>query len=251
MRALQVAPRPEVLTSPRFRSAAADAVEVVFDAAVGAAVSDPAQQPHLLFGERLWLGHARLIARSAQARALTAAPRRYAILRPVDPAVAESLREQHKPKRVRVLLVGESAPAGETFFYSANSTLYYETRAAFERAVPLREERDGFLESFARLACYLDDLCLEPVNQLPDTERHRKRLASVGPLAARLSKYDPEVVIAIGKTTAAPHVLTALERAGLTNLPFHCVAFPGRPEHKRALHSEMDAILSSIRWIAG
>jgi hypothetical protein len=168
----------------------------------------------------------------------------------VDPAIAEALREQYKPKRVRVVLVGESAPAGETFFYSANSRLYHETRDAFERAAPARDQGGGFLETFVRLGCYLDDLCLVPVNQLPDRERERERLASVGPLAARLVDYDPEVVIAIGKTTAAPHVLTALEQGDLTHLPFHRVPFPGRPEHKRAFHSEMDAILGSISWDA-
>jgi hypothetical protein len=225
-------------------------VEVVLDDPVGAAVSDPSQQLNLLFGERLSLRHARLIARSARARRSPPRRHRYAILRSVDPAVAESLREQHKPKRVRVLFVGESAPAGETFFYSANSTLYYETQAAFERAVPVRDGRGGFRASFVRLGCYLDDLCLAPVNQLPDRERERERLASVGPLAARVRDYTPEVVIAIGKTTAAPHVLTALEQAGLTHLPFHRVPFPGRPEHKRAFHREMDAILSSIGWNA-
>jgi hypothetical protein len=166
----------------------------------------------------------------------------------MDAAVAESLRGEHKPRRVRVAFVGESAPAGDTFFYAENSTLYHETRSAFERALPDQPVPEGFLERFERRGCYLDDLCLEPVNQLPDRERERRRSEAMEPLAERLLEYDPGVVVAIGKTTAAPLVLSALRHAGLADIPFHVVAFPGRPEHKADFHRELDTILGSIDW---
>jgi hypothetical protein len=166
----------------------------------------------------------------------------------MDRAIAEALRKEHKPKPVCVAFVGESAPAGDTFFYAANSTLYYETRDAFERALPANRGSERFLERFEALGCYLDDLCLTPVNRLADDERRQRREEAVEPLAARLRDYAPEVVVAIGKTTAAPHVRSALRHADLAAIPFHIVSFPGRPEHRVGFHREMDSILDSVDW---
>jgi hypothetical protein len=164
----------------------------------------------------------------------------------VHPTAVESLRDAHKPAQVRFVFIGESAPAGDTFFYAANSTLYFETRAAFERAFPLQLAARPFLEVFVALGCYLDDLCLEPVNNLPDPERQRKRTGAVASLASRLRSYDPQLIIAIGKTTAAPHVQSALQYSGLTQVPFRTVAFPGRPAHKIVFHREIDQILRLV-----
>jgi len=51
----------------------------------------------------------------------------------VDP---DELRARYCPDVVRVLFVGESSPAGGTFFYAANSKLYFATKHAFEQARP-------------------------------------------------------------------------------------------------------------------
>lgn len=165
------------------------------------------------------------------------------MLRSVQLAEAESLRKAHKPAQVRLLFVGESAPASGTFFYAQNSTIYFETRAAFDHAFPMKPATKPFLDLFMELGCYLDDLCLEPINNLPVADRQRKRIEAVGPLAERLRGYRPQMVIAIGKTTAAPHVESALQCAGLTQVPLRLVAFPGRPEHKVMFHREMASIL--------
>jgi hypothetical protein len=72
----------------------------------------------------------------------------------------EHLRLYYRPPEVRVLFVGESPPAGGTFFYAADSGLYRATRDAFYEAIP--EARSGkFLERFAAYGCYLEDLCQE------------------------------------------------------------------------------------------
>jgi hypothetical protein len=159
----------------------------------------------------------------------------------------ERLRQRYRPSDVRLLFVGESAPAGGTFFYAANSTLYFETRTAFARALPDQLSGLRFLDLFKTYGCYLDDLCLEPINKLPQTARRQKRIDAEASLGERLRRYDPQMAVAIGKTTAAPHVRTALDRAGLTETPLGIVAFPGRPEHKVMFHTEMDAILRSAR----
>lgn len=165
-------------------------------------------------------------------------------------AAIERLRTRHRPVDVRLLFVGESAPAGGTFFYAENSTLYFETRAAFARAFPEHLPGRAFLDLFKELGCYLDDLCLDPINQLPDPVRRQRRIDAEASLAERLRRYDPRTVVAIGKTTAAPHVRTALDRADLTKISLRVVAFPGRPEHKIMFHREMDGILASARAAA-
>ena len=166
---------------------------------------------------------------------------------PEKPASAaiERVRASYRPPEIRLLFVGESAPAGGTFFYAGNSTLYYETHAAFARALPTQMVATRpFLEMFKELGCYLDDLCLEPVNHLERAARRQKRTDAEGLLAQRLQAYSPLMVVAIGKTTAAPHVRAVLAASGLASLPLRVVAFPGRPEHKVMFHSEMNAILS-------
>jgi hypothetical protein len=56
-------------------------------------------------------------------------------------------------------------------------------RAAFVAAMPQMFAVDDFLETFRAAGCYLDDLCLEPLNNLPDRERKEKRTQAEGPLA--------------------------------------------------------------------
>jgi hypothetical protein len=157
----------------------------------------------------------------------------------------ERLRRRYRPARITLLFVGESAPAGGTFFYARNSTLYREMRAAFAAAVPQTFGRGDFLETFRTAGCFLDDLCLEPVNSLPDRERREKRTQAEGALSRRLRRYRPQTVVAIGKTTTAPHVRLALARAGLGGVAFNIVSFPGRPAHKADFHRELRSLLRS------
>lgn len=157
----------------------------------------------------------------------------------------ERLRRRYKPAPITLLVVGESAPAGGTFFYAANSTLYREMRTAFVAALPQMFALGDFLETFRAAGCYLDDLCLEPVNNLPDRERREKRTQAEAALARRLRHYRPEMVVAVGKTTTAPHVRLALARAGLAGVAFDVVSFPGRPAHKKDFHRELESVLRS------
>lgn len=74
-------------------------------------------------------------------------------------SAAERRRRRYKPDDIRVLFIGESPPAGGTFFYYANSNLYDATRAAFEAALPALRKESDFLDAFKRLGCYVEDLC--------------------------------------------------------------------------------------------
>jgi hypothetical protein len=101
----------------------------------------------------------------------------------------------------------------------------------------LSRQDESFLETFRDLGCYVDDLCLEPVNHLPEPERAARRVEAEPALARRIKQYQPVVVVAIGKTTAAPCVQRALDSAGLADARFERLPFPGRPEHKGRLSS--------------
>ena len=88
----------------------------------------------------------------------------------------------------------------------------------------MRQE-DDFVAAFQRLGCYLNDLCLVPVNQLDmrDPKRLGERERGVAPLARRMKPLKPTVVCVVMKDIL-PVVSVAVERAhidaGREALPF-------------------------------
>ena len=148
----------------------------------------------------------------------------------------EALRDRYRPTDVRVLFVGESPPAGGTFFYAANSNLYYATKDAFETGVPDLLSDADFLDDFEALGCFLDDLCLEPVNHLKGTaeleaQREAERKRGEEPLAERIRTDDPQAVVIVMKGIAA-NVRSAMVTANAGDLPER--AFPFARFHSRA-----------------
>ena len=139
--------------------------------------------------------------------------------------MTESLRRSYRPEQVRLLLVGESPPASGRFFYRANSSLYRATREAFARVYERDWSTDSeFLEFFQSLGCYLDDLCLEPIDKHDDLDREEKRKLAVPSLAARIKSYDPERIASVmyeihGHVCRAAS-LAGMERAVAASLPF-------------------------------
>ena len=162
----------------------------------------------------------------------------------------DELRARYRPDGVRVLFVGESPPAGGTFFYAANSKLYFATKQAFEMAVPDLVE-PPFLESFRALGCYLDDLCLVPVNHLKLTvpaqkrERLKRRKEGEPALTARIRDITPEVVILV-MSDIQENVRRAAAAAGIA-VPFVVLPFPGRPEHASRFDRDLQGALVDLR----
>ncbi|MBW6396299.1 hypothetical protein KPL78_00500 [Roseomonas sp. HJA6] len=132
----------------------------------------------------------------------------------------EALRLSFRPERVRMLMVGESAPAGGTFFYRANSNAYREIRKAFGR-----DGDDGFLAWFKAQGFYLDDLVLTPINTTGRAERQSACEAGIAPLSERIRNYRPQMVIAFKKSICR-EVLEAVRRSG-TGAAYECTHFPG------------------------
>lgn len=139
---------------------------------------------------------------------------------------AERTRRHYKPTDIRVLLIGESPPAGGTFFYYANSNLYNATCEAFKAAIPTLHKEPDFLDAFKQLGCYVEDLCEQPVNdlELRDPKRLQARVDGVKPLARRMKRWTPRVVVVVMKaiTGDAGDALAASGHAGVEReeLPF-------------------------------
>lgn len=124
-----------------------------------------------------------------------------------------------------MLFIGESPPAGGTFFYYANSNLYRATREAF--ATGARTFRDGdFLRFFQPAGCYLEDLAVEPVNGAPQGPvGGRACKAGIAPLADRIKPLAPRVVVIVGYGIA-DHVARSLELAGHADVGREKLPFP-------------------------
>jgi hypothetical protein len=144
----------------------------------------------------------------------------------------ERLRSSYRPKRVRILFVGEGPPASGRFFYLTDSGLYRAIRDAVIQVFPtIRNET--FLKSFQELGCYLVDLCGRPVDRLGDRARRRARIAGEPRLSKTLRQLQPPVVIIVAKsiTQNVQRAETLANWSGVrVTLPY-----PGRWYHHRAV----------------
>jgi hypothetical protein len=114
----------------------------------------------------------------------------------------ERLRTSFKPTQCRLLLVGESRPAGGTFFYRGDSHLFERTREAFEAHYGSLSGEDAFLRFFKSLGCFVIDLCGEPVNNLSRKERRARHLAGEEPLGKALEALKPAAIVVVMKAIA-------------------------------------------------
>jgi len=156
----------------------------------------------------------------------------------------EGYRNAYRPQYVKYLVVGESPPQGGRFFYQANSILFRQTQIAFSHVFG-KACGDGvaFLQFFQEQGFYLDDLCLVPVNGLPDQDRIRKRLAGIGPLAERIKSYKPTKIIVVMKGIAS-EVGVACRVAGV-NPPDLVLPFPVRPAHQATFRGDLARFLQA------
>ena len=145
-------------------------------------------------------------------------------------AQRERLRRRYRPRRVRVLLVGEAPPASGRFFYRADSGLYRAIRRPFVALFPSRPGR-SFLESFRDHGCFLVDLCGRPVDRLPPALRRKARREGEAGLARALRALRPSAVVVVVKSVGAS-VRRSARRADwsgtLVELPY-----PGRWKRNR------------------
>ena len=157
---------------------------------------------------------------------------------------AEALRARYRPNTIKVLFVGESAPAGGRFFYAGNSSAFREFRQAL---APMIGGPDLFLDRFRDAGLYLDDLVLTPVNHLTQREREARNAAAAPALAARIAIYRPRMIVGFAKRITLPlaraHALSGVE------CPLHVVAFPGNGQQAN-FRRELAEILPGLLAIA-
>jgi hypothetical protein len=147
-----------------------------------------------------------------------------------------SLREKWKPARVRLLLVGESAPdpgsADRRFFYSdeldRRDNLFRGVVHALYDEKVRRKTTKSKNELLARLQAhgvYLIDLVPYPVDKLGAKQRREARQSSVSALVAEAQRLAPDGII----VCHTPTFLVAsepLRDAGLNLLHTEPLPFP-------------------------
>jgi hypothetical protein len=159
----------------------------------------------------------------------------------------ESLRESYKPSKVKVLYIGESRPAGNTFFYQQDSILYSAiSQAWFFRFGHRISEGEAFLDIFKEKGCYLDDLCKIPVNKMDEEQGTLNRLSAIPNLAERIRNYQPEAIcIVINKI--AKDIKAAINEAGVKNIPVYITSFPWKSNDRMMKSiSEHELVLKDL-----
>lgn len=151
----------------------------------------------------------------------------------MDQAEREALRTRYQPEKVKVLFVGESPPAGGTFFYCADSELFVQTAGVFRNFFHRRVHGADFLLFFRDLGCFLVDLSPEPVNHLPWSSDKRRALVAQGEpaLAEKIVEHDPGLILVTPKGIEV-NVARAVNEAG-SAAPVVSLPFPVRSSHKQ------------------
>ena len=133
-------------------------------------------------------------------------------------------RRKYRPAKVRVLLVGESAPSAGTHYYFANSKLFQAIRESARRVYGAKTPAGlDFLPWAQAHGLWLVDLARFPVDDLGKAERRAAAWAGVRGLAQRLRRSQPKFVVAVLTSIQGP-VWEAVEQSGIeaevTALPF-------------------------------
>lgn len=113
----------------------------------------------------------------------------------------ENLRYHYKPNNIEILFVGESRPQGGTFFYQEDSSLYRETKKAFNKYF----SQDIFsLGKFKLWGCWLYDICENPVNHLSNNERRHIIYENIPRLENFIKQESPKIIIVCKKILVEP-----------------------------------------------
>jgi hypothetical protein len=157
----------------------------------------------------------------------------------------EELRQRYRPQAVKVLFVGESPPHRGTFFYddARPSNLRRLTERVVRDVLPRRVGLD-FLSSFARLGCYLDDLSLEPTDHLADDDRDDARRAGEGPLAIRIRRSEPKVVMGIG--IGCRDSFQRAHRSSGVTAPLEVLPFPNWPRNVERYVEDLQVLIRHL-----
>ncbi len=142
------------------------------------------------------------------------------------------IRWKYRPKRIKILFVGESPPpyGRKTFFYQGRAGLFIHTISAFKNVFGNKLNKfSNFLKYFESKGCYLDDLCPKPSNFY---EINKKKGIYIKLLSRRIRRMKPESIIIFGKGIN-DFVYEAIAQSGILkknsgNLIFENIPFAGQ-----------------------
>lgn len=143
----------------------------------------------------------------------------------------ERVRRKYRPRKVRILFIGEAPPASGRFFYNEDSGLYRALREVFQSVLPSLTD-EAFLPGFQKSGCYLIDLCGRPVDKLSSKARRRICSQSEPKLAAAIRSLHPQVIVVLVRSIAV-NVRRAESLANWSGEHLE-VPYPGRWHHHRS-----------------
>ena len=109
----------------------------------------------------------------------------------------EMIRNYYRPDVIEILFVGESRLKGGIFFFNEDSSLFRETKKAFDEYLG---KNIFTLDSFKKWNCWLYDICEIPVNGLPDNERKNEIRRNIPYLEKFIESINPKYIIVCKKT---------------------------------------------------
>jgi hypothetical protein len=139
----------------------------------------------------------------------------------------ERLREEYRPAHgeLKVLLLGESPPPGDGFFYKARSTIFTCTRRVLVEQCGLPNDAGGFLDAFAAAGFFLDDFSPRRGDQPAGRPEEPDVRASVARIATTIHDERPLVVIGVLQRIERL-VGEAVEQSRRPETPWICLPFP-------------------------
>ena len=161
--------------------------------------------------------------------------------------MVQKLRESYKPEVIKLLYVAESPPANDTFFYRGNSNLFDALHKVFiEVFGDSFKDANTFLRFFKSHGCYLDDLWLQPINDLTRSERKHYRERGASPLATRISEMTPKAIVIL-MLGIEDYVQRAISESGIKSDYMFATPFPSHsPENVKNCIERNIEILRSL-----
>ena len=161
----------------------------------------------------------------------------------------EALRRSYRPAKIKMLFIGEAAPASGKFFYHQDSGLYRVVRDAFH-SIDASICDENFLSVFQSSGCYLVDACPRPVDRLAGQARRDICCGGESLLSRRIRNLQPAVIVSLLRSIHGNVERAALKagwRGEVLNLPY-----PGRWIRHREIFLEMLVprlrILLQAKW---
>jgi len=132
-------------------------------------------------------------------------------------------RNKYRPEGIRVLLIAESPPSSEGFFYFERTIgkdhLFRETMKALElwprdKAMRRGLDKKQLLREFRSRGFFLIDICDFPVDKLSASRRKASIILGASKLPGKVRRLDPDVIVIVKKTLYGV-VREVLKEAGL------------------------------------